>query len=89
MIRETDADRSNEDGVAEKLARSWNCEQRKLTHLSHIDRHLYRDGDLVAHVEIKCRNNTHDKYDEYFVDAMKLGNGLLSRGEVHRRHLLD
>jgi len=76
MIYESKQDLQNEDGVANALAEKWKCEQKKLGELSHIDRGLYREGRLSAYVEIKCRNNAHDKYPDYMIDAHKLGAGL-------------
>lgn len=76
MIYENAADKEREEGVANAISYAWNCEQIKRPELDGIDCELQRDGDTVAYVEIKCRNNPSHQYDEYMIDAFKLSHGL-------------
>ncbi len=81
MIYETMEDKVREEDVAAQFALRWKLTQRKVEgDLVVVDRVLYRGDKLYAYFEVKCRNNPHDKYAEYMIDADKLERGLFIAG---------
>lgn len=76
-IYETAQDRQREDGVREYISNNYACTYIKSDRLATVDGYLYSPKqELVAVVEIKCRNNTHNKYPTYMISAVKWRNGL-------------
>jgi len=76
-IYETAQDRQREDGVREYISSSYACTYIKSDRLAVVDGYLFNHKqELVAVVEIKCRNNTHNKYPTYMISAVKWRNGL-------------
>ena len=76
-IYETAQDRQREDGVREYISNNYACTYIKSDRLATVDGYLYNpDQDLTAVVEIKCRNNAHNKYLTYMISAVKWRNGL-------------
>ena len=76
-IYETAQDRQREDGVREYISNNYACTYIKSDRLATVDGYLYNpDQDLIAVVEIKCRNNAHNKYPTYMISAVKWRNGL-------------
>ena len=76
MIYETVEDLSKECEVADTVAKRWNCRHVKLGELAPLDRALFRDDTLKCYLEIKCRNNAHDYYPDYMIDASKMDAGM-------------
>jgi hypothetical protein len=76
-IYETAQDRQREDDVREYISNNYACTYIKSDRLAIVDGYLYSpDQDLIAVVEIKCRNNAHNKYPTYMISAVKWYNGL-------------
>lgn len=74
-IYETAQDRQREDAVRQYLVERYKCNYKKTGLLSGVDGYLYYPDDRVAAVvEIKCRNNAHDKYPTYMISANKWHN---------------
>ena len=74
-IYETANDRQREDEVRQYLVEKYKCNYKKTAVLSGVDGYLYYPDDrLAAVVEIKCRNNAHDKYPTYMISASKWRN---------------
>tara|TARA_R110000803_G_scaffold10912_8_gene33210 strand:+ start:4222 stop:4635 length:414 start_codon:yes stop_codon:yes gene_type:complete len=75
MIYETEADRANESGVFGTIAKKYNCKVEKCEQLSYADGYLlYEDGSRGALVEVKKRNNAHNRYPTYMLSANKHRN---------------
>lgn len=74
MVRpkyETSGDRANESKVAELLEGKWNAKAVKLPIRYFLDYGLFRDGVLVAVVEIKCRTCRSDTFPTAMICATK------------------
>ena len=71
-IYETEADRANEAAVMETLFERWRCQGLRMPKLCGVDYALYRNGRLMAWVEIKCRSNPQSQYDTYAVSEAKM-----------------
>jgi len=67
----TEQDEQNERDVARFLERIWNCNIHKFGKLDPIDWWAERDGEVVAFVELKCRNIRSTKYSTVFVTLRK------------------
>jgi hypothetical protein len=77
-IYETVSDRQREDEVRQYLVETYKCNYKKTAILSGVDGYLYDEDDVPAAViEIKCRNNAHDKYPTYMISASKWRNARL------------
>jgi hypothetical protein len=76
-VYETVADRLREGDVREYIMDKYECNYVQSGRLAIVDGYLHRtNGDLVAVVEIKCRNNAYNKYPTYMISANKWRNGL-------------
>lgn len=75
-IYETDQDIQNESEVAHAVSRKCNCEVRKLKKLFACDYVGLRNRNIVSFLEIKVRNNAHDKYPTYMISADKVWKSL-------------
>ena len=74
-IYETAQDRQREDEVRQYLVETYKCGYEKTQTLASIDGYLkHPDDRLAAIIEIKCRNNAHDKYPTYMISATKWRN---------------
>jgi hypothetical protein len=74
-IYETASDRQREDEVRQYLVETYKSKYVKSGSLAIVDGYLYYPDDkLAAVVEIKCRNNAHDKYPTYMISATKWRN---------------
>jgi hypothetical protein len=76
-IYETAQDKQREDDVRRYLVSEYKSEYRKTPDLYAVDGLWYDpDGVLCAVVEIKTRNNAHNKYPTYMLSAQKWRKGL-------------
>lgn len=72
---ETDHDLSNERVVADQLEAKWKCELLKLPKYWPLDYCCVRGKNVMAWVEIKCRNYTFKQLDDlggYHIDLRKI-----------------
>ena len=75
MIYETETDRANESEVFGTITEKYNCTVEKCGHLAYADGYLlYEDGSRGAVVEVKKRNNAHNRYPTYMLSANKHRN---------------
>jgi hypothetical protein len=76
-IYESAFDKQREDNVRRYIADNYACIYMKTAELAGVDGYLhYPDMNLAALVEIKCRNNSYNKYPTYMLGANKWRNGL-------------
>lgn len=64
-LYETSDDRSNEMNVAKIIANHWKLEVVKLKPACEVDFAFIRDSAVVAVMEIKCRNYSYSKLDQW------------------------
>jgi len=75
VIYETEADRANESAIFGTVTRKYNCKVEPCEQLSYADGYLlYEDESRGAVVEVKKRNNAHNKYPTYMLSANKHSN---------------
>ena len=75
MIYETDDDRANESDIFGTVTKKYNCKLEKCEQLAYADGYLlYKDESRGAVVEVKKRNNTHNRYPTYMLSANKHRN---------------
>jgi hypothetical protein len=85
---ETASDQRNETEVISLVCRIWRCLARKAPKFYQNDYFLVRGDDVVAVVEIKCRENAHDKYSTYMLSAHKWMHGVAWEGSLKVPFLL-
>lgn len=68
---ETAEDLANEDAVARVYAEFMRCEYEKVPKHYKFDVAFTREGQVVAIVEIRCRNNAHDAYPTIMLSLQK------------------
>ena len=68
---ETAQDLANEDAVARVYAEFMKCQYEKVPKHYKFDMAFTREGEVVALVEVRCRNNTHDKYPTIMLSLQK------------------
>ena len=73
---ETEFDISNEQKVSEVMASEWNCQLHKLPISYRLDFLLTRGGMAKAVVEVKARNNAHNKYSTLLLSLSKWNHGI-------------
>lgn len=71
-LYETAQDRENEERVRVVLTRAWGCHMMKLPPSYILDYGVYRDGELAALCEIKCRTFAVDRYPDLWVTGHKI-----------------
>lgn len=69
---EKPSDLKKEKAVAEKYGEYFDLEMNKLGELFCADYQGWADFKEVCIVEIKCRENAHDKYDDYMISEQKV-----------------
>jgi hypothetical protein len=55
---ETKSDRNNEQRVVEHICARWDCAYVKMPKRYELDYALHRQNEVIAFVEVKCRNYT-------------------------------
>jgi len=73
---ETQADLSNEQEVADVLSDAWKIDLHKLPISYRLDFFVTKEGKGKAVVEVKSRNNTHDKYPTLMLSLSKWNHGI-------------
>lgn len=68
---ERQRDRDNEAALFLRLGRAWNCLVQKREMFSRVDCWAYRNGELKAGIEIKCRTNRMHQYPTYMISKAK------------------
>ena len=76
-IYETQENLSNEDRVAQTIARWSGVEIIKLGPKYSFDRALIQKGEITGFMEIKCRTNPSTQYPDYLISAHKMFHALL------------
>lgn len=71
QLWETKDDLAREKDVVDVYAKIKKCEYEKLPIQYKADYAFLRDGDIVALVEIRCRNVSHDQYDTIMLSLLK------------------
>lgn len=72
---ETEDDLRREQSVSNRLQAAWNCSIEKLPVRYEIDWAIYRDSNLKAFAELKCRNHPFGKYPSLMLSLMKWTTG--------------
>ena len=68
---ESEQDRGNEDRIIDLVCKKWKAKAEKLPKRYIVDYGLYRDGELKAWAEIKCRNVPRSQYPTFFISLEK------------------
>lgn len=68
---ERQKDRDNEAALFLRLGKAWNCLVQKREMFSRLDCWAYRNGELKAAIEIKCRTNRMHQYPTYMISKAK------------------
>lgn len=71
-VYETQADLDRETLVIQKVADLYDCEFHKLPMRDRLDFAMLRNGEIVAFVEIKCRNCMSHTYDTIMMTMDKV-----------------
>src|SRR5690606_34328492 len=73
---ETPADLAGERAIAELVEQEWKAQLQKLPEQYKLDYAAYRDGELVAWLEIKCRSHAADAYPTLILSVAKWHAGV-------------
>jgi len=77
MIHRNPKAKLNELKVIIQLCKQWSCQFELYDdEMSKSDAKLIKDGNLVLHVEVKCRDNSLYQYPYYLIDVAKIRHGL-------------
>lgn len=71
-IYETQKDRDNANEVASLIGKMLGLDVMDTSTTSPIDFELYREGNLWAVMEVKCRNVRFGTYEDYRIDKSKI-----------------
>jgi len=69
---ETNADHIVEELIADQLRDTWKCALSRTPRKYPYDYVAEVNGKVAALIEIKSRNNAHDKYPTYMISADKI-----------------
>ena len=72
-LYESEQDLSNENEVAQKFERAWDCKFNKMPIRYHLDFVLTKGDKVVAYCEVKTRNYEMSKIDEMGGYLMSIG----------------
>ena len=75
-LYETENDLQNERGVADILAKAWKIDLHKLPISYWLDFFVTKAGKGKAVLEVRCRNNTHNKYPTLMLALAKWKHGI-------------
>ena len=67
----TEADDANEQQAKAIIEKAWKCKLHAYPRFHPIDWYAERHHKLVAHVELKTRSHSSDKYDSVFLNFRK------------------
>ena len=87
-IYETPYDRTRQIAIADRLAEMWGAEFVELPRKSVFDYAAMVGNDLQAWVEVKYRNNTKTKFNEYMVSFAKVQAGKRFNEDTQKPALL-
>lgn len=82
-LYESDDDLAKERAAVEALCSSLGCSYSKLPISYGLDYALHRDGRVFSMIEIKCRNNTSQRYETIMVSVLKRIKALELRKSAH------
>tara|TARA_R110002167_G_scaffold17816_4_gene67673 strand:+ start:79 stop:528 length:450 start_codon:yes stop_codon:yes gene_type:complete len=85
---ETSADKTRESKVAMLLEKSWQCKMVEMPKHHWFDYCAFKNGIVVAYVEIKNRTNRHDHYPTYMISSKKIAHGLNAAAMLRIKFLL-
>jgi hypothetical protein len=61
-----------EHALAERLEKRWQCKLKKLPIKYMLDYAVWKDSQISAWVELKCRTIPFEHYDEYMISLAKV-----------------
>lgn len=70
-LYEQDSDRANERAAVDEICAALSCEAHKLPISYGLDYALTRDDRVISMLEIKCRDNSSQRYETIMVSVLK------------------
>ena len=61
-----------ERDVADVLEKAWKCELKKLSYKLTVDFAIVRDSVIYGWIEVKCRNISYKRNNEYMISMHKI-----------------